>query len=114
MGCVLWRHGFSCTRHGEVGPGHRVDSFFAGGRNRRFGTRTESLSEVPGEKTELKAKLENVVDKAKELCDRLQDQSAVAARAADKTIREHSYQAVGIALGLGMLLGVLEARSRRD
>lgn len=66
------------------------------------------------EKRELKAKLENVVEKAKELCDRLQNQTAAAAKATDKNIREHPYQAVGIAFGVGILVGVLAMWSRRD
>jgi ElaB/YqjD/DUF883 family membrane-anchored ribosome-binding protein len=66
------------------------------------------------ENSELKAKLENVVEKAKELCDRLQDQTVAAAKATDKTIREHPYQAAGVAFGVGVLVGVLAMWSRRD
>jgi ElaB/YqjD/DUF883 family membrane-anchored ribosome-binding protein len=66
------------------------------------------------EKTELKAKLENVVEKAKEVCDRLQDQTAAAAKATDKTIREKPYHAMGVVFGLGVLVGVLVMWSRRN
>jgi ElaB/YqjD/DUF883 family membrane-anchored ribosome-binding protein len=74
----------------------------------------EAPNRMSTEKSELKAKLESVVEKAKDVCERLQDQTAAAAKATDKTIRENPYQAVGIAFGLGMLLGVLVMRSRRD
>ncbi len=74
----------------------------------------EPINRVETEKSELKAKLENVIERAKEACERLQEQTAAAAKATDKTIREHPYQAVGIAFGVGMLVGVLAMWSRRD
>ena len=69
---------------------------------------------VETDKGEIRAKLENVIDKAKEACERLQNQTAAAAKAADKTIRDNPYQAIGIAFGVGVLIGVLAARSRSD
>lgn len=74
----------------------------------------ESRNDVDTEKGELRIKLENAIEKAKEVCDRLQDQTVAAAKATDKTIREHPYQAVGVAFGVGVLLGVLAMWSRRD
>ncbi len=75
----------------------------------------EAASE-PGEKGRvLRAKLEDAVAKAKDLYNRLQDKSIEAAKATDKTIREHPYESIGIAFGVGLLIGVLAARSsRRD
>jgi ElaB/YqjD/DUF883 family membrane-anchored ribosome-binding protein len=74
----------------------------------------EAPNRVDIDKGELKAKLESVVEKAKEVCDRLQEQTAAAAKATDKTIREHPYHAMGIAFGVGVLIGVLAARNRGD
>ena len=74
----------------------------------------ESRNDVTTDKGELKVRLENGIAKAKEVCDRLQDQTVAAAKATDKTIRENPYQAIGIALGVGVLLGVLAMWSRRD
>jgi ElaB/YqjD/DUF883 family membrane-anchored ribosome-binding protein len=74
----------------------------------------EAPNRIDTDKGEIKAKLENVIEKAKEVCERLQDQTAAAATATDKTIREHPYHALGIAFGLGVLIGVLTARSRGD
>jgi ElaB/YqjD/DUF883 family membrane-anchored ribosome-binding protein len=74
----------------------------------------EAPNRVDTEQGEQKAKLEGVIEKAKEVCERLQTQTAAAAKAADKAIREHPYQAVGIAFGVGVLIGVLAARSRGD
>jgi ElaB/YqjD/DUF883 family membrane-anchored ribosome-binding protein len=74
----------------------------------------EAPNRVDTEQREQRAKLESVIEKAKEVCERLQNQTAAAAKAADKDIREHPYQAVGIAFGVGVLLGVLVVQSRRD
>ena len=65
------------------------------------------------EKTELRARLEAAVERAKAACERLEQKTVAAAKATDKAVREHPYQAVGIAFGVGVLIGVLVARSRR-
>jgi ElaB/YqjD/DUF883 family membrane-anchored ribosome-binding protein len=69
------------------------------------------------DKGKLRAKLEATVEKAKEVCERLQEQTAAAAKATDRAVRDHPYQAMGIAFGVGVLVGVLgflAARRRRD
>ena len=66
------------------------------------------------EKSELRAKLVAAIEKAKDVCDRLQEQTVAAAKASDKAVREHPYQAVGIAFGVGLLVGLLVGRSRDD
>jgi ElaB/YqjD/DUF883 family membrane-anchored ribosome-binding protein len=69
----------------------------------------------PGERGhELRVRLEAAVEKAKALYQRLQDKTVSAAKATDKTVREHPYQAIGIAVGVGLLIGLLAARKRRD
>ena len=72
----------------------------------------EATERGDSEKRELRARLENATEKAKEVCKRLQEQTVAAAKAADEAVREHPYQAIGIALALGLLIGVLAARSR--
>jgi ElaB/YqjD/DUF883 family membrane-anchored ribosome-binding protein len=74
----------------------------------------DETNRLESEKSQLRASLQNVIDKAQEVCQRLQDQTTAAAKATDRTIREHPYQAVGVAFGLGLLIGVLVSRSRRD
>jgi ElaB/YqjD/DUF883 family membrane-anchored ribosome-binding protein len=78
----------------------------------------EMLSEAAGTATEkgraMRAKLESAVERAKALYSDLQEKTVAAAKAADQTVREHPYQAIGIAFGVGLLIGVLAARSRRD
>jgi len=74
----------------------------------------DETNRLETEKGQLRASLENVVERAKEVCERLQNQTTAAAKATDKTVREHPYQAMGIAFGLGVLIGVLASRSRKD
>lgn len=44
---------------------------------------------------------------AKRTCRRLEDKAIEGAQAADRTIREHPYQSLGVAFGVGLLIGVL-------
>lgn len=78
----------------------------------------EAMLKTAGEKgekgRELRVKLEAAVEKAKALYQRLQDKTVSAAKATDKAVREHPYQAIGIALGVGLLIGMLASRKRRD
>jgi ElaB/YqjD/DUF883 family membrane-anchored ribosome-binding protein len=73
----------------------------------------EATERGDNEKSELRAKLEAAVEKAKAACDNLQEKTAAAAKATDKAVREHPYQAIGIAFGVGVLIGVLASRCRR-
>jgi ElaB/YqjD/DUF883 family membrane-anchored ribosome-binding protein len=74
----------------------------------------DETNRIENEKSQLRASLQTAIDKAQEVCQRLQDQTTAAAKATDRTIRENPYQAVGVAFGLGLLVGVLIARSRGD
>ena len=73
----------------------------------------EATESGDNEKSEVRAKLEAAIEKARVACDRLQEQTLAAAKATDKAVREHPYQAVGVAFGLGVLIGVLVGRCRR-
>lgn len=66
------------------------------------------------EKTQIRAKLEDVIAQAKGVCQRLEEKTFAAAKTADKAVRTHPYPALGIAFGVGLLVGVLAMRSRRD
>ena len=74
----------------------------------------EATEHGNSEKGELRAKLEATIEKAKAACERLEEKTVAAAKATDKAVREHPYQAVGIAFGLGLLIGVLAMRGRHD
>ncbi len=66
------------------------------------------------EKTNIRAKLESAVERAKEVCESLEEKTVAAAKTADKVVRAHPYPAMGIAFGVGLLVGVLAMRSRCD
>jgi ElaB/YqjD/DUF883 family membrane-anchored ribosome-binding protein len=68
-----------------------------------------------GEKmSDLRRRLSSALDSAKVTYHRMQDKTIAGAKAADKTIREHPYESIGVAagaaFGLGLLLGVLVNR----
>ena len=70
----------------------------------------EATERGDNEKRDLRAKLEAATEKAKEVCKRLQEETAAAAKVTDKAVRERSYQAIGIAFGVGLLIGVVAMR----
>ena len=64
-----------------------------------------------GEKAqEARERLGVAVERAKESCRKLEDKARAGAKATDKVIREYPYQSVGIAFGIGLLIGVLVNR----
>jgi len=74
----------------------------------------EATERAENEKCDVRAKLEATVEKAKAVCDRMEQKAVEAAKATDRAICEHPYQSIGIAFGLGLLIGVLAMRCRRD
>lgn len=52
--------------------------------------------------------------KVSDVYDSAREKTVQGARVADRTIREKPYQAMGIAFGVGLLLGLLLKRSRSD
>jgi ElaB/YqjD/DUF883 family membrane-anchored ribosome-binding protein len=44
----------------------------------------------------------------------LKEETVAAAKATDKVVREHRYQAIGIGFGVGLLIGVLAMRCSQD
>ncbi|MCU0786164.1 MAG: DUF883 family protein [Verrucomicrobia bacterium] len=67
------------------------------------GTAGDKLSKV-------RERLASTLESTKATCGRLQDQTVRAAKATDGVIRAHPYESLGIALGFGLLIGVLVAR----
>ena len=59
---------------------------------------------------EMRARLNVSLASARAACGRLEDKAVAGARAADKVIREHPYESIGIAFGVGLLIGVLVSR----
>lgn len=55
-------------------------------------------------------RLAAALERAKETGRKLQERTAAGARATDRAIREHPYQSIGVAFGVGLLIGVLVNR----
>lgn len=64
-----------------------------------------------GEKmADLRARLATTLESAKATYRRLEGKTIAGAKVADKTIREHPYESIGVAFGVGLLIGVLVGR----
>ncbi|MBM3823612.1 MAG: DUF883 domain-containing protein [Verrucomicrobia bacterium] len=59
---------------------------------------------------EVRERLTDALDAAKRTCHRMEEKAFESAKAADRTIREHPYQSIGVAFGVGLLIGVLVTR----
>jgi ElaB/YqjD/DUF883 family membrane-anchored ribosome-binding protein len=59
---------------------------------------------------EARSRLAAALESAKAAYQRVEEKTIAAAKATDQTIREHPYESIGIAFGLGLLAGVLVAR----
>ncbi|HAV61205.1 MAG TPA: DUF883 domain-containing protein [Verrucomicrobiales bacterium] len=59
---------------------------------------------------EARARLNVALDKARKSAHQWEEKASASAKATDKLIREHPYQSLGIAFGVGVLLGVLVNR----
>jgi ElaB/YqjD/DUF883 family membrane-anchored ribosome-binding protein len=63
------------------------------------------------EKTrDARARLAAALEIAKHSCERWEARAIEGAKATDKVIREHPYESIGVAFGLGVLIGVLVAQ----
>jgi ElaB/YqjD/DUF883 family membrane-anchored ribosome-binding protein len=55
-------------------------------------------------------RLAAALEVAKETRRKLEQRAVASAKATDRVIREHPYQSIGVAFGVGMLVGVLVNR----
>ena len=66
---------------------------------------------VMGDKAnEIRDRMAEALATAKATYRKLEDTAVADAKATDKIIREHPYESIGIAFGVGLLIGVLVAR----
>ena len=74
----------------------------------------ELLKTVSGEEgngsNDIRMRLSSAIESAKATYSRLQEKAVAGAKATDKVIREHPYESLGVAFGLGLLVGVLVTR----
>jgi ElaB/YqjD/DUF883 family membrane-anchored ribosome-binding protein len=72
-----------------------------------------ATADVAGEKVvQARNRLAAALSSARETCETLQKKTVQSAKVADQVIRDNPYQAIGIAFGVGALIGFLI--SRRD
>ena len=73
-----------------------------------------TAGEVGEKAAAARSRLTIALERAKTTCAELQDRTVAAAKAAarktDAVIREHPYHSIGVAFGLGVLIGVLVVR----
>jgi ElaB/YqjD/DUF883 family membrane-anchored ribosome-binding protein len=63
---------------------------------------------------EARSRLTAALESAKETCQDWQEKAVAGAKATDKAIREHPYPSIGLAFGLGLLIGLLAGRRNSD
>lgn len=73
-----------------------------------------TASDVSEKARQARERLAAALERAKATCAELEEgllsRAKEAARKADTVIREHPYESIGLAFGLGLLIGVLVAR----
>ena len=70
-----------------------------------------ATADVAGDKVaEARKRLEAALESGKQLYGRVRDKAIEGARAADVSVRENPSQVIGIALGVGALVGYLVSR----
>jgi ElaB/YqjD/DUF883 family membrane-anchored ribosome-binding protein len=70
-----------------------------------------ATADMAGDKVnEARKRLAATLDSGKEIYGRVRDKAVEHAKVADQAVHEHPYQAIGIALGVGALVGYLVAR----
>ncbi len=70
-----------------------------------------ATADVAGEKvSEARKRLAAALDSGKKIFGRVKEKAIERAKVTDQAVHEHPYQAIGIAFGVGALLGYLVAR----
>ena len=74
----------------------------------------ESLGETAGKAGEavsaLRSRMAKAIEAASATCERLEAATKAAAKATDSCVRDHPWETIGVAVGLGLLIGVLMRR----
>jgi ElaB/YqjD/DUF883 family membrane-anchored ribosome-binding protein len=72
----------------------------------------EELIQATGRDVSARSKeqLIGALERFKDTCQRVEKEAVSVARSTDRIIREHPYPSIGIAFGVGVLLGVLITR----
>lgn len=74
-----------------------------------------ATADVAGEKVaEARSRLSAALERGKEIYDDAKDRAIASAKAGDKFVRANPYAALGIAVGVGALIGLLLSRRSKD
>lgn len=71
-----------------------------------------TADEVGNKTKEARVRLAETLRVAQSKCSELESKAIEGAKAADKVIRDHPYQSIGAALGVGLVLGILLQRKK--
>lgn len=70
-----------------------------------------ATADVAGDKVrEARERLAVALERGRKMCGQVRDKAVESAKAADKTVHEHPYQAIAIGVGVGAVLGYLISR----
>jgi ElaB/YqjD/DUF883 family membrane-anchored ribosome-binding protein len=70
-----------------------------------------ATADVAGEKVgEARKRLAAALERGKEIYGRVREKAVEGAKATDEAVREHPYQAMAVAFGVGAIVGYLVAR----
>jgi ElaB/YqjD/DUF883 family membrane-anchored ribosome-binding protein len=73
-----------------------------------------ATADVSGAKVcEARQRLSAALERGREIAARVRDKAVEGAKVADKAVHEHPYQAIGIAVGIGAIIGYLITRRCR-
>jgi len=76
-------------------------------------TLVSATAELPGSRIEeARKRLTAALEQGKEICGKVREKVVEGAKATDEAVHKHPYQAIGIALGVGALIGYLVAARR--
>lgn len=71
----------------------------------------QATTGVAGDKAhEIRERLAETLDTARQTCRALEDKTVQSAKAADQIVRSHPYESISVALGIGVILGALLIR----
>lgn len=74
----------------------------------------ETVGDVSEGAKKARSRLKAALESAKESCGELREKALAGAKATDQVIRGHPYESIGIAFGVGLLIGVLAMRRNHD
>jgi ElaB/YqjD/DUF883 family membrane-anchored ribosome-binding protein len=75
---------------------------------------SQTTEEIGNQVEEARSKLNSALESLKGTYAKAQEKTVAAARATDTAVRENLYQSIGIAFGIGLLIGVLVNYRSRD